>query len=1002
MDAKRWAVIESLYHSALAKEPGERSSYLAAACAEDPTLQKEIESLLGYADAQLSSPAQGSPMAELLDKVEGIETSDRVEMARTTVDGTSAAVPAIIGRYRILRLLGEGGMGAVYEAEQEHPRRTVALKVIKPGLTSRELLRRFEQESQALGRLQHPGIAQIHEAGTADSGFGPQPYFAMEFIRGESLLEHAKAHKLNTRQRLELMAKVCDAVHHAHQRGIIHRDLKPGNILVDESGQPKVLDFGVARVTDSDAQATRQTDVGRLVGTLAYMSPEQVLADPLELDTRSDVYALGVILYELLAGRLPYTISCSLAEALHTIREEDPARLSSINRNYRGDIETIAAKALEKDKARRYASAAGLAGDIRRYLADEPIVARPPTTSYQLQKFARRHMALVGGVVAVFVVLLAGIIASTWEATRALRAEEVANAESATAKAVNDFLQNDLLAQASASVQARPDTKPDPDLKVRTALDRASAHIGGKFEKQPLVEASIRQTIGNTYRDLGLYSEAQRQVERAIYLRRRVLGNTHRDTLSSMYQLAALYLLQNKYAEAESLDSEVLEAQQRMLGERDPDTIYTMIGLAEAQWSQRTQRKLGPAETLFLKALSLSRRVLGEDHRQTLTIMGDLGPLYVNERKWDEALSILTKALEIRRRVLGEEHPDTMATTYNLGTISMYYGKYREARPLLVKARELHSRILGEDHPNSMMSAGALGTFYLYLGEYKEAESVDTKVLETRRRVFGNEDPLTLGTAILLAQIYTNLARYSEAERLLNGVVILTRKRAASKEVRPGDYGPQIHVARALTALAYLYVCEGKKVPAEQIYKSALEIQHRLLDEDHPDRMVTMNHLGQLYQELGNETEAERLLTKTLELRQRVSAPENVFLADVRRALGQLRLQQQKYREAESLLRDAVTGYEKAGSESWLRYQTSVLLGASLVAQRRYGDAEPFLVSGYQGMLDRQSTIPTYGRRVLKQTQGWIAQVYANLGKPEKAAEWREKLQVTTSRPRMQ
>lgn len=292
--------------------------------------------------------------------------------AAPAADAASARkLPANIGHYRILSVLGEGGMGIVYEAEQEQPRRIVALKVIQPGLTSLDLLRRFERESQALGRLQHPGIAQIYEAGTEDTGFGAQPYFAMELIRGRSLMQYAEAHHLSTQQKLELMAKVAEAVHHAHQRGLIHRDLKPSNILVDETGQPKILDFGVARATDSDAQATRQTDVGHLVGTLSYMSPEQVLADPLELDTRSDVYALGVILYQLLAGRLPYTISQKLHETVKTIREEDPTPLSSVSRNYRGDIETIVAKALEKDKVRRYASAAELAGDIRRYLGNE-------------------------------------------------------------------------------------------------------------------------------------------------------------------------------------------------------------------------------------------------------------------------------------------------------------------------------------------------------------------------------------------------------------------------------------------------------------------------------------------------------------------------------------------------------------------------------------------------------------------------------------------------------
>ena len=289
--------------------------------------------------------------------------------------------PATIGRYRIIRLLGAGGMGTVYEAEQDHPRRKVALKVLKYGLPSPDVLWRFEQEAEVLGRLQHPGIARIYEAGQAETGRGvAQPYFAMELVHGVPLLEYAQAHHLNTRQRLELMVKVSEAVQHAHQLGVIHRDLKPANILVEESGQPKILDFGVARVADREAQATRQTEVGQIVGTLAYMSPEQVSGDPLAVDTRSDVYALGVILYELLAGRLPYPISRQLPEAVQTIREEEPTSLSSVNRTFRGDIETIVGKALEKEKTRRYASAEELAADIQHYLKDEPITARPPST----------------------------------------------------------------------------------------------------------------------------------------------------------------------------------------------------------------------------------------------------------------------------------------------------------------------------------------------------------------------------------------------------------------------------------------------------------------------------------------------------------------------------------------------------------------------------------------------------------------------------------------------
>ncbi|MGP8225451.1 MAG: serine/threonine protein kinase, partial [Terracidiphilus sp.] len=446
-----------------------------------------------------------------------------------------------------------------YEAEQDQPRRTVALKVLKPGLASPEILRRFERESQVLGRLQHPGIAQIYAAGSADTGLGPQPYFAMELIHGEPLRAYAESHHLDVRQRLELMAKVGDAVEHAHQRGIIHRDLKPGNILVEENGQPKILDFGVARATDSDTHATQQTDVGQLIGTLAYMSPEQVLADPLELDTRSDVYALGVILYELLAEKLPYPVSNQVHEAVRTIREEDPIRLSSVSRAYRGDVETIVAKALEKDKARRYASAADLTNDLRRYLADEPITARPASTIYQLRKFTRRHKTLVGATAAVFVVLVAGIIVSTREALRARRAEQ-------TAQAVDDFLQNDLLAQASAASQSGPSTKPDPDLKVRTALDRAAARIGGKFAGRPEVEAAIRDTMGQTYEDLGLYAEAQEQVQQALDLYRRALGGNNPKTLKTMSLLGRIADYHGKYPEAEAVLSQALPIQRRILG----------------------------------------------------------------------------------------------------------------------------------------------------------------------------------------------------------------------------------------------------------------------------------------------------------------------------------------------------------------------------------------------------------------------------------------------------
>ena len=694
--------------------------------------------------------------------------------------GQRRAFPASIGGYRILALLGEGGMGTVYQAEQKNPQRIVALKVIKLGVANEELLRRFEQEAEALGRLQHPGIAQIYEAGTADSGLGPQPYFAMEFIQGHPLLDYARERRLNTRQRLALISQVCDAVEHAHQRGIIHRDLKPGNILVDQHGQPKILDFGVARITDSDAYATRQTDLGQLIGTLAYMSPEQVLADPLALDIRSDVYALGVILYELLAGKLPYTThGKAMHEVVQAIREEDPAPLSSIHRSYRGDIDTIVAKALEKDKTRRYASAAELGGDLRRYLSDEPIVARPPSTAYQLQKFARRHKAMVAGTAAVFLVLVAGVIASTWEAVRAHTAERAAveqrqraDQEAAAAKAVNDFLQNDLLAQASAANQSSH--KPDLDLKVRTALDRAAARIQGKFDQQPEAEAAIQDTIGRTYYDLGLYPQARQHLERALELHRRVLGLQNPKTVVTMSRLGRTAWLQGNYAEAEGLLSQALKIERRVLGPEHPDTLYSMNNLGNAY---RSQGKDAQAEALYSQTLEIRRRALGPEHRDTLTSMNNLANVYWSQGKYAQAEALYSQALEIQRRVLGPEHPDTLLSMGNLAATYAEEGKYAQAEPLFRETLEISRRVLGPEHPRTLGFLLDFATMYYKQGKYALAETQAAQVLAGRRRALGSENPETMLSAADLALAYLSEGKFAESERLSREVLEFNQKK---------------------------------------------------------------------------------------------------------------------------------------------------------------------------------------------------------------------------------
>jgi eukaryotic-like serine/threonine-protein kinase len=1071
MEDERWRQIERLYHSALELEESRREDFLIQACGSDQSLQREVRSLLAQlegADSFLEEPAREVAARSLAMSVGAGENGI----------STARAFPAFIGRYRIVRVLGEGGMGIVYEAQQEQPRRSVALKVIKPGFATPERLWRFEHESKALGRLQHPGIAQIYEASTADTGFGQQPYFAMELIRGQSLLSYAETHHLDTRQRLELAAKICDAVEHAHQRGLIHRDLKPGNILVDETGQPKILDFGVARVTESDAQATRQTDLGQILGTLDYMSPEQVLADPLEVDKRSDVYSLGVMLYELLSGRLPYDLSRrQLHEAARTIREEDPASLSSINRNYRGDIETIVSKALEKDKARRYWSAGDLAADTRRYLDDEAITARPPSTAYQLQKFARRHRALVVGMAAVFVVLAAGIIVSTALAIRANRAGQLATLErnraiaekqraddeAAAAKAVNNFLQEDLLSQASAYNQAGPNSKPDPDLTVRTALDRAAARIEGKFEKQPLVEASIRQTIGMTYVELGVYPEAQRQLERTIELRRRVLGegdpatltslrslatvylnqgkfsqaeplykkvldvqrrilgeqhadtlqsmfdlgvvydgetkyaqaeplfakvlearkrvlgDENPDTLESMYRLGSLYQLQGKYAQAEPLVTRALQVQRRVLGEEHPNTLLSMNNLASLY---ENQHKYAEAESLFREAFSIERRVLGEEHRNTIFSLNNLAYLFDLQGKYAQAEPVFKRVLEVQRRVLGDEHPDTLATINNLAILYREEGKDGKAEPLLKAALEVERRTQGEEYPSTLSTTNSLASLYESDGKYAQAESLFAKVLEIRRRVFGPEDRRTLLNMYDLAELYRLQGKYAQAEPLAIKTLDISRRVLGDEHT---------DTLASMNGLGVLYRCEGRYVQAEPLLTKTLEVRRRLLGEEHPDTLANRSDLAALYRREGKYSEAGTLFTSVLQARRRVLGNAHPDTTDVMVLLAEVQLEQKHYADAETLVREALINDEKAAPDGWRRFRSRCLLGASLAGRGTYSEAEPLLLSGYQGMIARRATIPFEDRLSLTQAREWIVQLYERWPKPEKAAEWRTK-----------
>lgn len=825
-------------------------------------------------------------------------------------------------------------MGSVYEAEQEVPHRTVALKLIRAGYADAEMLRRFDAETQALGRLQHPGIAQVYDAGTAETSYGHQPYIAMELVHGQALLAYCGQRRLNVRQRLELFAKICDAVQHAHQRGLIHRDLKPANILVTDDGQPKILDFGVARLTDSDAQATRQTSIGQIIGTLAYMSPEQIAGDPAQLDTRSDVYTLGVILYEMLAGRPPYEIGKQIHEAISAIREKEASALGTINRAFRGDVETIVAKALEKDKTRRYGSAAELAADIRHNLRDEPIVARRASSTYQIKKFARRNKILVSGIAAVFIVLVLGVIASTWEAVQAHRAQKSAQQEAAIAQAVNDFLQKDLLGQASAYSQ----TKPDPNVTVRTILDRAAQNIGSKFGSQPEVEAAIRDTIGNAYQGLGLYPESQRQLETALALSRRSLGGNNAKTLDIMSDLGLVAADGGNYKEAEQL---------------------------------------------LASAVAGDRRVLGTGNAQTLRAMNRLGVVFEDEGRYKQAESVLRETVETRSRVLGEHHPDTAGAMHNLATAYLLEGKYAQAAAMEKEILDTYRLALGPDNPRTLIAMTALATCYLDEGHYFEAESLERQALDGDRRILGPEHPGTLNEMTNMAVIYEAESRYDQAEALFRQTLSLQRRIL-------GAENPQTLVT--MNSLAADYQYEGKYAQEAMLDRQVLDLRTRVLGPEHPLTLVSMNNAASAYEVEGNFAEARSLYAKAEGIDRRVLGARSLYTVLAMANIGGVDTELGRYVQAESEIKaalDEIRSIEGTGTYALMMQHQ---LAAAESGQGQLAEAEDLYRKTYDAErrtlgAENQETIQTLSglgatyllEKRYQQAQNCAAQALASL-----------------------
>ena len=608
-------------------------------------------------------------------------TSDPASDRTLSVGGPGGAAAGQIGPYRLLQLIGEGGMGEVWLAEQKTPiHRTVALKLIKAGMDTKAVVARFESERQALALMDHPNISRVYDAGSTPEG---RPYFVMEYVPGLPITEYCDKHHLTMKERLELFMQVCDGVQHAHQKAIIHRDLKPSNVLVVEQENkavPKIIDFGLAKATAQRlTDKTMFTELGVMMGTPEYMSPEQADQSELNIDTRTDVYSLGVILYQLLVGVLPFETKALRAQGmeaiLRAIREQEPPKPStkirsmgpasadsaekrreeprSFARHLQGELDWITMKALEKDRTRRYGSPAELGADIERHLHDEPVVAHPPSAGYRAGKYFQRHRLGVA-VAGAGVVLLFGFVVN-----QAVQLRQITR-ERDRADRITDVMTG--MFKVSDPSEARGNT-----ITAREILDKASTDIDTGLTKDPELQAHLMNVMGNVYTNLGLYSRAQSLYEHTIEIRRRVLGPEHPDTLASMNNLASVLDHQGRYAEAEKLYRETIDVKRRVLGPEHPDTLMSMWGLCVVL---DHEGRYAEAEKLDRETIDIKRRVLGPEHPDTLRSMITLGNILTDEGHYPEAEKLDRETLQVESRVLGPEHADTLIVDEQLGNRS--------------------------------------------------------------------------------------------------------------------------------------------------------------------------------------------------------------------------------------------------------------------------------------------------------------------------------------------